>query len=132
MQRAAPRACAIMRSSTQYMPDSEHTFLSSAPARKYAWGDDEVSPQAHSPRHWFGLGITIVDSLDTLLIMGLQEEYQQGRQWVANHLDLAAQHVSVSAWAPQKRMCRRQYAVSMSIGTWCSSNPPCLRDVLHA
>ncbi len=64
--------------------------------RKYAWGDDELNTQTHSPRHWFGLGITIVDSLDTLLIMGLNEEFQQGRQWVVNHLDMAQPHVSVS------------------------------------
>ena len=33
------------------------------------------------------LGLTIVDSLDTLLIMGLNEEFDEARQWVAKDLD---------------------------------------------
>lgn len=39
-----------------------------------------------SPHAWFNLGLTIVDSLDTLLIAGLWDEYHQARHWVANHL----------------------------------------------
>lgn len=39
-----------------------------------------------SPHAWFNLGLTIVDSLDTLLIAGLMDEYLQARHWVANHL----------------------------------------------
>jgi mannosyl-oligosaccharide alpha-1,2-mannosidase len=33
------------------------------------------------------LGLTIVDSLDTMLVMGLESEYNEAREWVANHLD---------------------------------------------
>lgn len=36
---------------------------------------------------WLGLGATIVDSLDTLWIMGLKSEFQEARDWVANSLD---------------------------------------------
>lgn len=39
-----------------------------------------------SPHAWFNLGLTIVDSLDTMLIAGLDDEYHQARHWVANHL----------------------------------------------
>lgn len=35
----------------------------------------------------FGLGLTIVDSLDTLLLAGLTHEYKQARDWVADHLE---------------------------------------------
>lgn len=42
--------------------------------------------KSHSPSSWFHLGLTIVDSLDTLLILGLDEEYQEARHWVANNL----------------------------------------------
>jgi len=38
-----------------------------------AWGDDEVAPQTCAPLHWFRLGLTIVDSLDTLMLAGLTE-----------------------------------------------------------
>ncbi|WIA40463.1 hypothetical protein OEZ86_013819 [Tetradesmus obliquus] len=55
--------------------------------RKYAWGSDEVDVINHTPKAWFNLGLTIVDSLDTLIISGLNEEYQQARHWVANHLE---------------------------------------------
>eukprot|EP00878_Enallax_costatus_P023470 GHUV01024966.1.p1 GENE.GHUV01024966.1~~GHUV01024966.1.p1 ORF type:complete len:284 (+),score=65.42 GHUV01024966.1:550-1401(+) len=57
--------------------------------RKHAWGHDEVDIVSKSPHVWFHLGLTIVDSLDTLLLAGLHEEYQQARHWVANHLSFA-------------------------------------------
>ncbi|KAI7985548.1 Mannosyl-oligosaccharide 1,2-alpha-mannosidase MNS2 [Camellia lanceoleosa] len=34
-----------------------------------------------------GLGATLIDSLDTLYIMGLDEQFQRAREWVANSLD---------------------------------------------
>ncbi|KAK1303943.1 Mannosyl-oligosaccharide 1,2-alpha-mannosidase MNS1 [Acorus calamus] len=54
----------------------------------YAWGNDELQPQSKNGADSFGgLGATIVDSLDTLYIMGLHEEFQKAREWVANSLD---------------------------------------------
>jgi hypothetical protein len=45
--------------------------LSVLPAcRKYAWGSDEVDIINHTPKAWFNLGLTIVDSLDTLILAG--------------------------------------------------------------
>lgn len=37
---------------------------------------------------WFDLGLTLVDSLDSLLIMGLQDEFQEARNWVDTSLRL--------------------------------------------
>ena len=54
--------------------------------RKYAWGHDELRPISRSSSEWFGLGLTIIDSLDTMLLMNLREEFQQARDWVANGL----------------------------------------------
>ena len=54
--------------------------------RKYAWGHDELRPVSRSHSEWFGVGLTIIDSLDTMLLMNLREEFQQGREWVANSL----------------------------------------------
>jgi len=54
--------------------------------RKYAWGHDELRPISKSSSEWFGLGLTIIDSLDTMLLMNLHEEFQQARDWVANSL----------------------------------------------
>jgi len=50
---------------------------------KYAWGMDELRPQSNSGVDWLGLGATIVDSLDTLWIMGMQREFEKARGWVA-------------------------------------------------
>ena len=54
--------------------------------RKYAWGRDELRPISRSSSEWFGLGLTIIDSLDTMLLMNLREEFQQARDWVAKSL----------------------------------------------
>nr|CAD1823176.1 unnamed protein product [Ananas comosus var. bracteatus] len=55
---------------------------------KYAWGQDELQPQSKNGVNSFGgLGATLVDSLDTLYIMGLEDEFQKAREWVANTLD---------------------------------------------
>ena len=56
--------------------------------REYAWGEDELEPLTHSSRRWFGLGLTLVDSLDTLHMMGLEEEFAEARDWVARSLVL--------------------------------------------
>lgn len=55
---------------------------------KYAWGMDELKPQSKTGENSFaGLGATIIDSLDTLYIMGLKKEYNKARDWVAENLD---------------------------------------------
>lgn len=55
---------------------------------KYAWGHDELQPQSKKGIDSFGgLGATLVDALDTLYIMGLDEQFQRAREWVANSLD---------------------------------------------
>ena len=62
---------------------------------KYAWGQNELRPvsrRGHSASI-FGnsaYGATIVDSLDTLYIMGLMEEFKLGRDWVATRLNFDA------------------------------------------
>ncbi|XP_038653458.1 mannosyl-oligosaccharide 1,2-alpha-mannosidase IA-like isoform X1 [Scyliorhinus canicula] len=61
--------------------------------RQYAWGTNELKPlskSGHSSGLFGGLlGATIVDSLDTLYIMGLQEEFREAREWVETNLDFS-------------------------------------------
>lgn len=54
-----------------------------------AFGMDEYQPLTHSGHDWApgGLGLMIVDSLDTLLLMNLTTEYNEARHWVATKLD---------------------------------------------
>ncbi|KAL5699617.1 mannosyl-oligosaccharide 1,2-alpha-mannosidase [Ranunculus cassubicifolius] len=55
---------------------------------KYAWGKDELQPQTQNGVNSFGgLGATLIDSLDTLYIMGLDEQFQRAKEWVENTLD---------------------------------------------
>lgn len=58
---------------------------------RYAWGKNELSPiskKGHNP-NIFGasMGATIIDAMDTLYIMGLNDEFKQGRDWIAENLD---------------------------------------------
>ena len=53
-------------------------------------GADEYHPIAHKGSNLTeagGIGYTVVDSIDTMLIMGLDEEYQRARTWVETKLD---------------------------------------------
>lgn len=51
--------------------------------KKYAWGSDEVRPVTEQDNNNFnGWGATIIDALDTLLVMGLQDEYKYAREHV--------------------------------------------------
>jgi hypothetical protein len=55
---------------------------------KYAFGYDEVMPQsARGVNGWGGQGITLVDALDTLWLMGMKDEFYKARDWVRDHLD---------------------------------------------
>uniref|UniRef100_A0A915CUX9 alpha-1,2-Mannosidase n=1 Tax=Ditylenchus dipsaci TaxID=166011 RepID=A0A915CUX9_9BILA len=59
----------------------------------YAWGENELRPVSkigHSASV-FGrasLGATMVDALDTLYIMGLMDEFEDAREWVAKSFDM--------------------------------------------
>ncbi|KAM9641758.1 endoplasmic reticulum mannosyl-oligosaccharide 1,2-alpha-mannosidase isoform 3-T3 [Trichechus inunguis] len=54
--------------------------------RKYAWGHDELRPLSKSFGEWFGLGLTLVDALDTMWILGLTKEFEEARKWVSQKL----------------------------------------------
>ncbi|KAB1280051.1 Endoplasmic reticulum mannosyl-oligosaccharide 1; 2-alpha-mannosidase [Camelus dromedarius] len=41
--------------------------------RKFAWGHDELRPVSRSFSEWFGLGLTLIDALDTMWILGLKK-----------------------------------------------------------
>ena len=56
---------------------------------RYAWGHDELKPLTRAPRDWYGsesLLLTPVDSLDTLLLMGLAEDADKARTLIVDQL----------------------------------------------
>ena len=51
--------------------------------KAFAWGKDELIPVSRRYHEWFGLGLTLIDALDTMWIMGLKEEFAEARNWVS-------------------------------------------------
>jgi mannosidase alpha-like ER degradation enhancer 2 len=55
---------------------------------KYAWGHDELRPVSRTARDWYGdsLLMTPVDALDTMLIMGLDDEAMKAKTLIVERL----------------------------------------------
>ena len=56
--------------------------------KKYCWGHDELKPISKTCRDWYdtSLLMTPVDSLDTMILMGLNDEAKTTREYIATHL----------------------------------------------
>src|ERR1019366_5651740 len=56
---------------------------------KYAWGHDKLRPMSKQTRDWYGesLLMTPVDSLDTLLLMGLNDEADKAKRLIVEKLN---------------------------------------------
>lgn len=54
--------------------------------KQHAWGHDELKPLSRSYSEWFRVGLTLIDSLDTMYLMNLKEEFQEARNWIATKL----------------------------------------------
>ena len=55
-----------------------------------AYGDDEYHPISRTGSNLTkagGIGYTVVDAIDTMVLMGLHDEERRARDWVANKLD---------------------------------------------
>ncbi|KAA6419670.1 MAG: mannosyl-oligosaccharide 1 [Trebouxia sp. A1-2] len=54
---------------------------------EHAWGMDELQPITQDGKESLGgIGATIVDSLDTLWLMGLKDDFSRAREWVSTSL----------------------------------------------
>ena len=56
--------------------------------KKHCWGHDELKPLSKTCRDWYDtpLLMTPVDSLDTMILMGLHDEAKTTREYIATHL----------------------------------------------
>ena len=56
--------------------------------KQYAWGHDELRPLSKSARDWYGVSLymTPLDSLDTMILMGLREEAESTREYIVKNL----------------------------------------------
>ena len=69
--------------------------------RQYAWGHDALRPLSRTSHDWYGqsLLMTPVDALDTLLVMGLDEQADDTRELIATQLsfdrDIDVKHFEI-------------------------------------
>lgn len=69
--------------------------------REYAWGHDALQPLSKQPRDWYAqsLLMTPVDALDTMLLMGLDDEARDARELIDAKLsfdqDIDVKHFEV-------------------------------------
>src|SRR5438552_14444261 len=56
--------------------------------KKYAWGHDDLKPLSKTYHDWYSepLLMTPVDALDTMILMGLNNEATSTREYIATHL----------------------------------------------
>jgi len=54
---------------------------------QYAWGMDEILPiSRRGTNNWGGFAVTLVDSLDTLWLLGMKDEFYKARDYVRDTL----------------------------------------------
>jgi Glycosyl hydrolase family 47 len=69
--------------------------------RQYAWGHDALKPLSRTAKDWYGssLLMTPVDALDTLLLMGLDEQARAAHQLIVARLsfdqDIEVKHFEI-------------------------------------
>jgi mannosyl-oligosaccharide alpha-1,2-mannosidase len=56
--------------------------------QKYCGDHDEVNPVSKKCRDWFHLGLTRIDALDTMILMGLDQETKETLDWLNQHFNL--------------------------------------------
>lgn len=56
--------------------------------KQYGWGHDELKPLSHGHHDWYArsLLMTPVDALDTMMLMGLNDEAAKTRDYIATNL----------------------------------------------
>lgn len=70
--------------------------------KKYAWGHDDLKPLSRTYHDWYAepLLMTPVDSLDTMILMGLKDEAASTREYIATHLsfdkDISVQNFEIT------------------------------------
>src|SRR6476659_3560297 len=56
--------------------------------KQYCWGHDDLKPISQTCRDWYGTTIlmTPVDSLDSLYLLGFEDEAYKTREYIAKNL----------------------------------------------
>lgn len=70
--------------------------------KKYCWGHDDLKPLSKTCHDWYAepLLMTPVDALDTMILMGLHDEANTTREYIASHLsfdkDISVQNFEIT------------------------------------
>lgn len=70
--------------------------------KKYAWGHDDLKPLSKTHHNWYAepLLMTPVDALDTMILMGLNEEASTTRKYIVENLsfdkDISVQNFEIT------------------------------------
>lgn len=70
--------------------------------KKHAWGHDDLKPLSKTYHDWYSepLLMTPVDALDTMILMGLKDEANATREYIATHLsfekDISVQNFEIT------------------------------------
>ncbi|WP_207939248.1 glycoside hydrolase family 47 protein [Actinomadura darangshiensis] len=76
--------------------------------KRLAWGHDHLLPVSGGHGEFFDdahpVGLTIVEALDTLYLMGLDRELAEGVDWVKKNLDFGAVNADVQVFETNIRM----------------------------
>ena len=82
-----------------------HTWQS---YRRYAWGHDQLLPVSGGHSEFFDdahpVGLSIVEALGTLYLMGLDDELADGIGWIRDNLDFAGVNADVQVFETNIRM----------------------------
>ena len=72
---------------------------------RHAFPHDELKPVSRGRTDWVGLGLTIIDSLDSLYLAGLNAELEHALSWVRKSHKSHTPHVATSHPARHSRVC---------------------------
>jgi glycosyl hydrolase family 47 len=70
--------------------------------KKYCWGHDDLKPLTRTCHDWYAepLLMTPVDALDTMILMGMRDEANKTREYIATHLsfdkDISVQNFEIT------------------------------------
>ena len=70
--------------------------------KKYCWGHDDLKPLTKTCHDWYSepLLMTPVDALDTMILMGMKDEANTTREYIATHLsfdkDISVQNFEIT------------------------------------
>ena len=70
--------------------------------KRYCWGHDDLKPLSKTCHDWYAepLLMTPVDALDTMILMGMRDEANTTREYIATHLsfdkDISVQNFEIT------------------------------------